>query len=42
MKSLQCGFYFHPKDKDLSLGTRLRKKLLFKTERKDTLTLVPL
>jgi hypothetical protein len=28
VKSLQCGFYFHPKDKDLSLGTRLGKKPL--------------
>jgi hypothetical protein len=28
VNSLQCGFYFHPKDKDLSLGTRLREKPL--------------
>ena len=26
MKSLQGGFYFHPKDKNPSLGARLREK----------------
>jgi hypothetical protein len=28
MKGVQGGFYFHPSDKDLSLGTPERKKLL--------------
>ena len=27
-KSIQGGFFFHPSDEDLSLGTRLRKKPL--------------
>ena len=26
VKSLQRGFYFHPKDKDLSLGTPIEEK----------------
>jgi hypothetical protein len=28
LKAVKGGFYFHPSDEDLSLGTPVRKKLL--------------
>jgi hypothetical protein len=38
----ECGFYFHPSDEDLSLGTPGTEKAARLTCLRDTSTLVPL